>query len=235
MTGRHATTQGAKGRDSSMMDCWRDENLTEPQIETYRAEYEHLQSFVSNLPETAVLVDAGCGDARVVARVALGGRRYVGVDNDPKAVRAAQEVCVGVEGAQILEPQDYREALRALTPGGPIATMCLGGTLGSFPGDEREHLQALAQSSCAVFFTVWHKSVEVLDKRIDYYRKNRLDFGVKWSEGVIVSSSWGQVRSWTQEELVALCREALPQFECLVVETPPLAWTVLGYRASSPR
>ena len=182
MTGRHATTQGPKARDSSMMDCWQGKNLTEPQIETFRAEYEHLRSFVLTLPETAVLVDVGCGDARVLANVALGGRQYIGVDNDPEAVLAAQATCVDIKGAQILEPQDYREALRQLTSGCPIATMCLGGTLGSFPGDEREHLHALAQSSCAVFFTVWHKSSDVLDKRIEYYRKNQLEFDVRRDE-----------------------------------------------------
>lgn len=225
MTGRHATTQGAEGRDSSMMDCWQGKNLTEPQIETFRAEYERLRLFVAALPEAAVLVDVGCGDVRVLANVALGGRRYIGVDNDPEAVLAAQAACLDIKGAHILEPEDCRAALRGLTPGGPIATMCLGGTLGSFPGDEREHLQALAQSACAVFFTVWHKSNEVLQKRIEYYLKNRYDFSVKWNEGVIESPSWGEVRSWTQEELVALCREALP----------PLAWTVLGCRVLSPR
>jgi|GEM_PF-3761944 len=108
--------------------------------------------------------------------------------------------------------------------------MCLGGTLGSFPGDEREHLKAFSQSACAVFFTVWNKSNEVLQKRTEYYLKNRYNFSVKWNEGVIESPSWGEVRSWTQEELVAVCREALPQFDCHVLQTPSLAWTLVGHR-----
>jgi hypothetical protein len=225
---RHAQTGShSHERDSSMMQSWQNKHLTEVQRETLRCEYEHLRSFLANLPERAVLVDVGCGDARVLVNVELGGRRYIGVDIDRDSVEAAREMCEGLVGAHILEPQDYREALRELQPGGPIAALCLGGTLGSFPGDEREHLKALTEKAHAFFFTVWHKSPQVIDQRIEYYIQNRLDFAVKWHEG---STRWGEVRSWTQEELGALCREELSEFACHIVETPPLAWTVMGYR-----
>lgn len=213
-----------------MMGAWQNKHLTDAQRQTLRCEYEHLRSFFATLPQGALLVDVGCGDARVLVNVELGGRRYIGVDIDRDSVQAAREMCEGLVGAHILEPQDYREAMRELQPGGPIAALCLGGTLGSFLGDEREHLKALTEKAHAFFFTVWHKSPQVIHQRIEYYIQNQLDFGVRWSDGSIVSPRWGEVRSWTQEELGALCREELSEFACHIVETPPLAWTVMGYR-----
>jgi tRNA G46 methylase TrmB len=128
--------------DSSMMGSWQNKHLTDAQRQTLRCEYEHLRSFIVTLPQEALLVDVGCGDARVLINVDLGGRRYIGIDIDAESVRAAREMCQELDGAHILEPQDYRDAMRELEPGGPIATLCLGGTFGSFPGDEREHLKA---------------------------------------------------------------------------------------------
>ena len=83
MMSRHEQTNPKSlGCDSSMMQSWQNKHLTEAQRQTLRCEYEHLRSFLANLPERALLVDVGCGDARVVVNVELGGRRYIGVDID---------------------------------------------------------------------------------------------------------------------------------------------------------